>query len=56
MSDRPAFGVVILTMGTRPDDLARGIASVLAQQDVDTDIVGASGMGFFCIPPPARVL
>ena len=39
MSDRPAFGVVILTMGTRPDDLARGIASVRAQQDVDTDIV-----------------
>jgi len=39
VSDRPAFGVVILTMGTRPDDLARGIASVLAQQDVDTDIV-----------------
>ena len=39
MSDRPRFGVVVLTMGTRPDDLDRGLRSLLAQQDVVTDIV-----------------
>jgi len=32
-------GVVLLTQGTRPDDLARGIRSLLAQQDVHLDIV-----------------
>ena len=32
-------GVVLLTQGTRPDDLARGIQSLLAQQDVQLDIV-----------------
>jgi len=35
----PRFGVVVLTMGTRPEDLARGLASLLAQRDVQTDIV-----------------
>lgn len=38
-SARPRFGVVVLTMGTRPDDLDRGLRSILAQEDVDTDIV-----------------
>lgn len=33
------MGVVLLTQGTRPDDLARGIRSLLAQQDVLLDIV-----------------
>ena len=33
------FGVVILTMGTRPEDLRRGIDSVFAQQDVTVDVV-----------------
>lgn len=33
------IGVVILTMGKRPDDLARAIASVQVQQAVQTDIV-----------------
>jgi GT2 family glycosyltransferase len=33
------FGVVVLTMGTRPADLDRGLRSLLAQQDVTTDIV-----------------
>jgi GT2 family glycosyltransferase len=33
------FGVVILTMGTRPTELRRAIDSVLAQQDVTSDIV-----------------
>ncbi len=33
------MGVVLLTQGTRPDDLARGIRSLLAQQGVLLDIV-----------------
>ena len=35
----PRVGVVVLTMGTRPDDLARGIRSILGQQGVVTDVV-----------------
>lgn len=35
----PTFGVVVLTMGQRPEDLARGLASLLAQEDVVCDIV-----------------
>ncbi|TFB57359.1 glycosyltransferase family 2 protein [Cryobacterium sp. TMT1-62] len=35
----PTVGVVLLTQGTRPDDLARGIRSLLAQQGVLLDIV-----------------
>lgn len=33
------FGVVVLTMGRRPDDLAAGLASLQAQRDVELDIV-----------------
>jgi GT2 family glycosyltransferase len=33
------IGVVVLTMGQRPDDLARGLESLRAQEDVDVDIV-----------------
>jgi GT2 family glycosyltransferase len=36
---RPRVAVVSLTQGTRPDDLRRGLASVLAQQDVELDVV-----------------
>ena len=36
---RPSYGVVVLTQGQRPDDLARGLASLRAQRGVDTDIV-----------------
>jgi GT2 family glycosyltransferase len=39
MSDEPTFGVVVLTMGTRPDDLRRGLESLLAQHCVGLDIV-----------------
>jgi len=35
----PTVGVVVLTQGTRADDLARGIRSVLAQQGVVLDVV-----------------
>ena len=34
-----SIGVVVLTMGQRPEELARGLASLLAQRDVDLDIV-----------------
>lgn len=36
---KPDFGVVILTMGKRPEDLSRAIDSVLTQQDVTLDVV-----------------
>ncbi|MDJ0378536.1 glycosyltransferase [Cryobacterium sp. PH31-L1] len=35
----PTVGVVVLTQGTRPVDLDRGIRSVLAQQGVTLDVV-----------------
>lgn len=36
---RPRVGVVVLTMGERPKDLARALTSVLAQQLVTLDVV-----------------
>lgn len=39
MPQQPSVGVVSLTQGSRPDDLARGLASVLAQEGVAVDIV-----------------
>jgi GT2 family glycosyltransferase len=36
---RPKFGVVVLTMGNRPDDLNHGLASLLRQGEVDLDVV-----------------
>lgn len=38
-SARPRIGVVSLTQGTRPTDLARGLASLAAQEGVDLDVV-----------------
>ena len=35
----PHFGVVVLTMGQRPNDLRRGLQSVLSQEGVTTDVV-----------------
>ena len=35
----PRVGVVVLTQGTRPDDLARGIRSILDQEQVALDVV-----------------
>jgi GT2 family glycosyltransferase len=34
-----SVGCVVLTMGTRPDDLRRAVDSVLSQRDVDVDVV-----------------
>jgi GT2 family glycosyltransferase len=33
------IGVVVLTMGTRPQELSRALESLLSQQDVDLDVV-----------------
>lgn len=38
-ASHPTVGVVVLTQGTRPDDLAAGLASVLAQEGVTLDVV-----------------
>lgn len=38
-SELPRFGVVSLTMGQRPDDLRRGLESLLAQEGVEVDAV-----------------
>lgn len=35
----PTVGVIVLTQGTRPEELSRALASVLAQRDVEVDIV-----------------
>ncbi|HET9304014.1 MAG TPA: glycosyltransferase [Propionibacteriaceae bacterium] len=37
--ERPKFGVVVLTMGNRPDDLKRGLTSLTSQRDVEVDVV-----------------
>jgi GT2 family glycosyltransferase len=39
MPSVPTVGVVSLTQGTRPDDLARGLSSLLVQRGVELDIV-----------------
>lgn len=36
---RPSYGCVVLTQGGRPDVLARALASLLRQREVDLDIV-----------------
>ncbi|MDM4763542.1 glycosyltransferase family 2 protein [Galbitalea sp. SE-J8] len=54
MRARPRVGVVVLTQGTRPDDLARGLASVAAQREVDTDVV-VVGNGWSPAGVPASV-
>jgi GT2 family glycosyltransferase len=39
VSPAPSFGVVVLTGGARPDELALALASLLAQRDVVLDVV-----------------
>lgn len=51
---RPAFGCVVLTQGRRPDDLRRGLESLLAQTGVDLDIV-VVGNGWEPVGLPAGV-
>ena len=35
----PTYGVVILTMGSRPEELQRAVASILSQRDVEVEVV-----------------
>ncbi|MFA7324460.1 MAG: glycosyltransferase [Candidatus Nanopelagicales bacterium] len=51
---RASYGVVVLTMGTRPDDLARGLQSLQEQADVDLDIV-VVGNGWKPVDLPAGI-
>lgn len=51
---RYRFGVVVLTQGTRQDDLHRGLDSLLAQRGVDLDIV-CVGNGWEPTGLPAKV-
>jgi GT2 family glycosyltransferase len=51
---QPRFGVVVLTMGQRPDDLRRGLDSVLAQAGVVVDVV-VVGNGWIPVDLPAGV-
>jgi GT2 family glycosyltransferase len=53
-SGRPKFGVIVLTMGNRPADLNRGLASVLSQREVDLDVV-VVGNGWQPVGLPNRV-
>jgi len=39
MTPHPSFGVVVLSMGDRPAELAQALDSVLSQQGVDLDVV-----------------
>ncbi len=54
---RPAYGCVVLTMGRRPDDLRRGLESVLVQRDVDVDVVVVgNGWDPTGLPPGVRAV
>ncbi|CAN5230297.1 glycosyltransferase [soil metagenome] len=50
----PSVGVVVLTMGKRPDDLARGLASLAAQRGVTLNTV-VVGNGWTPTDLPERV-
>jgi len=51
------IGVVVLTMGTRSQELSRALESVLAQVDVDLDVVVVgNGWDPQGLPPGVRAL
>ena len=50
----PRIGVVVLTMGRRPEDLQRGLASLAAQRGVDLDVV-VVGNGWDPVGLPAGI-
>ncbi len=54
MSTRPRVGAVVLSMGTRPREFPRALASLLAQEDVDLDVV-VVGNGWEPVGLPAGV-
>lgn len=52
-----SVGCVVLSMGTRPTELSRALAAVLAQQDVDLDcVVVGNGWTPTGLPAPVRSL
>jgi GT2 family glycosyltransferase len=53
----PTYGVVILTMGQRPEELQRAVASVLAQRDVEVEVVVVgNGWKPEGLPPQVRTV
>jgi GT2 family glycosyltransferase len=53
----PTYGVVILTMGRRPDDLKRAVASVLDQRGVEVEVVVVgNGWKPVGLPPEVRTV
>lgn len=53
----PSYGVVLLTMGTRPAELARGLQSLLRQRDVALDVlVVGNGWAPTGLPAGVRAL
>jgi GT2 family glycosyltransferase len=54
---RPSYGVVILTMGQRPQELKAAVTSVLAQRGVDVDVVVVgNGWRPEGLPPEVRAV
>jgi GT2 family glycosyltransferase len=54
---RPTVAAVVLSMGTRPDDLPRALESLLAQRDVELDIVVVgNGWRPTGLPPQVRAV
>lgn len=54
---RPSYGVVVLTMGRRPQELRRAVESVLEQRDVDVDVVVVgNGWDPEGLPPQVRTV
>ena len=53
----PTYGVVILTMGQRPEELRRAVASVLSQRDVEVEVVVVgNGWKPEGLPPQVRTV
>ena len=53
----PTYGVVILTMGRRPEDLQRAVNSVLTQRDVSVEVVVVgNGWKPVGLPPQVRTV
>ncbi|MGI8761721.1 MAG: glycosyltransferase family 2 protein [Jatrophihabitantaceae bacterium] len=53
-ANAPSYGVVVLSQGCRPDELERGLRSVLAQTGVELDVV-VVGNGWAPVGLPDRV-
>ena len=57
MSSRPRVGAVVLSMGTRPEELPLALESLLAQEGVDLDVVlVGNGWAPVGLPPGVRTI